>query len=94
MLFNRRKKLPLTIDPNDTAAIAHENEVLAREEPESIAGGDMSTPTDIGTEILGGVRLGPGTGGKVLGPQLGGTKFFRNRFSDLDNLMPPEGDVD
>jgi len=37
VLFNRRKKLPLTIDPNDLAAIAHEKEVLAREEQESRA---------------------------------------------------------
>lgn len=94
MLFNRRKKLPLTIDPNDATAIAHENEVLAREESESLEGGNLTTPTEIGTEILGGVRLGPGTGGKVLGPNLGGTKFFSNRFTDLDSLMPAEGDVD
>jgi hypothetical protein len=50
VLFNRRKKLPLTIDPNDLAAIAHEKEVLAREEQESHASGETSIPTEIGFE--------------------------------------------
>ena len=50
MLFNRRKKLPLTLDPNDLTAIAHEKEVLAREEQESHASGETSIPTEIGFE--------------------------------------------
>jgi len=93
VIFNRRKKLPVSIDPQDATAIAHEKEVLAREEAESVAGGNQSTPTTIGAEMLGGVRTGPGTGGKILSPKLGGTKFFSYRFTDLDSLEP-QGEVD
>jgi len=47
VIFNRRKKLPLTIDANDAAAIAHEKEVLAREEVESHLGSNYSTPSEV-----------------------------------------------
>lgn len=52
MIFKRRSAVPISLDPNDSAAIAHEREVLAREEQEAHAGAEKSVPTEIGFQAM------------------------------------------
>jgi hypothetical protein len=52
MFLKRRAKLPLTIDPQDATAIAHENEVLAREDHEAHLGAEYTLPTEIGFQAM------------------------------------------
>ncbi len=66
MIFKRGKKETFSIDPNDPVALAHEREVLARENLEAASGSENEIPTDVGLDLqkfdtwrgkVGGVRL-------------------------------------
>lgn len=63
MIFKRRARLPLSVDPNDPVAIAHEKEVLARENFEAASGSENELPTDVGfvNRVYGRARPGFGS---------------------------------